>query len=134
MRVESTVSEIVLGEQDLVDLIRDQEASDEGTTITISKIDFLHAISRFDSMAMLTDEEREELREKYGSDDPSEIVSESMEEEYDRLLHNLSISGEYHIDYIHDVYGEWAEEALREEDTVEWHDGYRTFAWIGDGE
>lgn len=133
--------EIQLEEQDFVDLFRDQETVDDGTRVHMKKLDFLRALGRLDPMSQLTDEEREELRENHGTPNTPTITTEVMEtdhapeerrQEFEQLLRNLSISGEYTLESIEEQHGDWAVEALNDHEKVEYSDEYKSFAWVGD--
>jgi len=140
---EEIEREIRLEEQDFVDLFRDQEATDGGTRLHIKKLDFLRALGRLDPMSQLTPDEREKLQEEHGSPhSPSVIETEEMEtdhapekrdREFENILRNLSISGEYTVEGVEDTHGEWAVERLHEHEDVEYSPEYKSFAWDGDG-
>jgi hypothetical protein len=139
---EEIERELRLEEDDFVDLFRDQEATDSGTRLYIKKLDFLRALGRLDSMLQLTEEEREELREKHATDEERLIItSEEMEhdhppderdEEFNQLLRNLSISGEYTLESIEDDRGQWAVERLHGHPDVSYSPERKSFAWAGD--
>jgi len=122
---------IELDADDFVELFRSQVALDDGTRIHISNNEFLRAMSRLDPASEMSDEqlngiEKSSMEESFSEDE--------RDDEYDRLLHNLSISGEIRLEAVKDNYGDWAVDRLKNDDRVVWSDFYSSFSWPDDEE
>lgn len=144
---EEIEREIRLEEQDFVDLFRKQEAVDGGTRLHIKKLDFLRALGRLDPMAQLTEEEREELKEKHATPHSPEIEVKEMDGEFgedtrifgnpdeksreeivEKAIDWMSHGGEYSLREARQEYGDWFVEALNEDERLNFHEGYKTWA------
>ncbi|AGM11516.1 hypothetical protein M199_gp150 [Halogranum tailed virus 1] len=60
-----------------------------------------------------------------------ERKSNRLDERYNRLIRNLSISGEIHEETVRDECPDGFIERLHEDERIEYSEGYKSFAYVG---